>query len=75
MGVAQESNGKLVEMIAQSIEEARKMGEIATDADVRAIEDMILLVIRGATWEYLTREGSYPFEQKVWDIVSRYLNC
>ena len=73
MGVTQESNGKLVEMIAQSIEEARELGEISPDADARAIEDMIMLVIRGATWEYLTREGSYPFEQKVWGIVSHYL--
>jgi len=68
-----ENSGKLFEMITESLSEAKEEGELPDNTDLTALRNTILLVLRGATWEYLGTSDSYPFEERSWDIISKYI--
>lgn len=69
----QENSGKFFKMINESISEALENGELPENTDLDALRDMVLLVLRGATWEYLAAYDHYPFEERCWNIISNYI--
>ncbi len=73
MEEVRENSGKLFDMISSSLSEAVAAGELKEGTDLGKVQDVIMLVLRGATWEYLVSSEPYPFEEKVWDIISSYI--
>lgn len=70
----QENSGKLFDLISASLSEAMALGELSETVDLIQLRSVILLVLRGATWEYLVSSEPYPFEEKTWNIISAYIH-
>jgi len=68
-----ENSSKLHKMIMESLTEAKAAGEIPAAMDIDNMCNVVMLVLRGATWEYLAATGKYPFEERTWDIISGYI--
>jgi len=69
----QGNSEKLFDMITESLNEAVIAGDISKDLDLTTIRNIVLLVLRGATWEYLGSNNNYPFEEITWHVISNYI--
>ena len=69
----QENSSKLHKMIAEALAEAKAAGEISSAMDTEDMCNAVMLVLRGATWEYLAATGDYPFEERCWAIIFAYI--